>query len=115
MWDLTIQTAHDFYVVTTGAGILVHNCEGETSSYTDATQGNSIRNISTNVSADEFGQNLVDSGWSSSPASNGNATVYTRSDGARYSVYRGTSTGEMSAEFTPAGSTQSTLKIRFGG
>jgi hypothetical protein len=26
MWDLTVQTAHDFYVVTTGANILVHNC-----------------------------------------------------------------------------------------
>lgn len=26
MWDLTVQTSHDFYVVTTTSNILVHNC-----------------------------------------------------------------------------------------
>ena len=26
MWDLTVQTSHDFYIDTTAANILVHNC-----------------------------------------------------------------------------------------
>jgi hypothetical protein len=28
MWDLTVQTTHDFYIVTTIAKVLVHNCGG---------------------------------------------------------------------------------------
>jgi RHS repeat-associated protein len=28
MWDLTIQTAHDFYIVAAAASVLVHNCGG---------------------------------------------------------------------------------------
>jgi len=26
MWDLTVKTSHDFYVMTAGRGVLVHNC-----------------------------------------------------------------------------------------
>jgi hypothetical protein len=26
MWDLTVQTTHDFYVTTTAANVVVHNC-----------------------------------------------------------------------------------------
>ncbi|HEX4727915.1 MAG TPA: hypothetical protein VH298_08960, partial [Jatrophihabitans sp.] len=39
MWDLTVQTSHDFYVVTTVATVLVHNCPmlGEGGAQTEST------------------------------------------------------------------------------
>jgi hypothetical protein len=85
---------------------------GLSSSYQDTTFRGSVKNVSTNVTPQEFGQNLTDSGWKESTS--GDATIYSK-DGARYTVYpEADSTGGPTAEFIPEGAKRATLKIRLG-
>jgi hypothetical protein len=85
---------------------------GLSSKYEDVTTKGSIRNVSTDVTPSEFGDNLKSSGWKETTSQDGRATNYTK-DGAKYSVYS-SSTGRPTAEFFPQGSPDFTLKIRLG-
>jgi hypothetical protein len=98
-----------------GTGSSGEYIPGLSSDYKDATYKGSIENVETNVTPQEFGDNLKDAGWNEAPSKDGKATIYTK-DGSKYSVYpTSTSTGGPTAEFTPAGSTTGyTLKIRLG-
>jgi RHS repeat-associated protein len=90
------------------------NIPGLSSNYEDITSKSSIRNVSTNVTPQQFGDNLKETGWQESTSQSGRATIYTK-DGAKYSVYPVSgSTGGPTAEFTPPGSPDATLKIRLG-
>ena len=86
---------------------------GLSSAYKDITTGNSIRNVATDVTPQQFGDNLTAEGWKVTTSTSGRgATIYTK-DGATYSVYgQSTSTGGPTAQFIPRGATSPTLKIR---
>jgi YD repeat-containing protein len=86
--------------------------DNSSSEYTDTTIGRSTRNVSTNLTPEEFGANLVKQGWAEEQR--GPVTLYTK-NGAKYSVYPVSgSTRGPSAQYTPAGASRSTLKIRLG-
>lgn len=93
-----------------GAGL-----EGISRSYVDITKGrSSIRNIGTDARHTEFSETLTAGGWSSRTVGNGKATLFEK-DGARYSLReQAGSYGGWTAEYTPAGATSQTLKIRLG-
>ena len=81
-----------------------------TSAYIPATIGGSVRNVSTNVTAEEFGRNLEASGFVKSMSRDGKVVNYTAGN-KTYSVYsRTTSTGGPSAQLRVNGET--ILKIR---
>ena len=89
MWDLTVDVNTDFFVDVAGTSVLVHNCGSEiaglnASKYKDITKGGSVRNIETDVTAQQFRTNLLESGWVRSQA--GNAELFTK-NGARYALY----------------------------
>lgn len=87
---------------------------GLSSDYKDTTIGKSIRNVETNVTPKEFGENLKDAGWKETTVDDGRVTNYTK-DGAKYSVYsEAKSTGGPTASFFPEEGAKATLKIRLG-
>ncbi|MGA2346640.1 MAG: RHS repeat-associated core domain-containing protein [Candidatus Sulfotelmatobacter sp.] len=96
-----------------GTGYVPNEIPGLSSDYNDVTAGRSMMNVSTNVTPEEFGENLKDSGWKESTNTKG--TIQYTKDGAKYSVYpKSSSTSGPTAEYTPAGATRATLKIRLG-
>ncbi len=89
--------------------------DGASRTYIDITRSKSaIRNIGTDATHTEFADNLTAQGWSSRVVGDGKATLFEK-DGARYSLredadsYHG-----WTADYTPAGARQTTLKIRLG-
>jgi hypothetical protein len=83
---------------------------GTYSTYIPATLGKSVRNVSTNVTSQEFGRNLEASGFAKSISRDGKAVIYTLGN-KTYAVYpRATSTGGPSAQLRVNGET--VLKIR---
>lgn len=99
----------------TAAAETADEIPGLSSAYKDITTGNSIRNVATDVTPQQFGDNLTAEGWKVTTSTSGRgATIYTK-DGATYSVYgQSTSTGGPTAQFIPRGATSPTLKIRLG-
>ncbi|MBI2795524.1 MAG: RHS repeat-associated core domain-containing protein, partial [Gemmatimonadetes bacterium] len=72
----------------------------------------SVPNVKTNLTAEEFGQNLSSTGWSRSVSKDGKAILYEK-DGARYSVRMNSNQGSPTGEYTPAGKTgRASVKIR---
>jgi hypothetical protein len=61
---------------------------GLLSNYEDITSGDSIRNVATNVTPEEFGENLKQAGWKETTSAKGNATIFTNDEGAKFSLYR---------------------------
>jgi hypothetical protein len=98
-----------------GAAETADEIPGLSSAYKDVTTGNSIRNVATDVTPEQFGNNLTAEGWKVTTSTSGRgATIYTK-DGATYSVYgQSASTGGPTAQFIPRGATSPTLKIRLG-
>jgi hypothetical protein len=86
----------------------------ESSTYIDVTLGGSIRNIATSVTETEFADTLDANGWTSSISKDGAVQIFEK-DGAKYVLreYAGSYSG-WSADFTPSGSSDVTLKLRLG-
>jgi YD repeat-containing protein len=82
-----------------------------TSKYENITEGNSITNIETDVTKAEFEANLRNDGWTQTLSKDGKADIFTK-DGVRYSVRDESNSGRPTADFTPAGASRPTLKIR---
>jgi YD repeat-containing protein len=82
-----------------------------TSKYEDITEGNSVTNIETDVTKAEFEANLRNNGWTQTLSKDGKADIFTK-DGVRYTVRDESNAGKPTADFTPAGATRPTLKIR---
>ncbi|MFL9907579.1 hypothetical protein [Paraburkholderia sp. RL17-337-BIB-A] len=82
-----------------------------TSKYENITEGNSITNIETDVTKAEFEANLRNDGWTQTLSKDGKADIFTK-DGVRYSVRDESNAGRPTADFTPAGASRPTLKIR---
>jgi RHS repeat-associated protein len=88
---------------------------GLSSDYIDVTdEGSAERNVLTNVTVQEFGENLDSNGWNATSINEGKVVQYVK-DGAKYDVYVAKSTGEPAAQFTPSGASAVTLKVRLGG
>ncbi len=83
---------------------------GKFSEYIDTTIGNSIRNVTTNVSPGEFGQNLLAGGYKAEPK--GAGTLYVGPEGQKYMVNPSSKSGPPTAYYTPPGVQDQTLKIR---
>jgi hypothetical protein len=87
--------------------------DGATSLYLTRTIGKSTRNVGINLTPEEFGETLEEGGWAKEQRDG--AITYTK-DGAKYSVYLvSDSTKGPSANFTPAGASKYTLKLRLEG
>lgn len=86
----------------------------ESRTYVDLTRGGSIRNVGTNATHTEFAETLTQSGWASRVSSDGAVRIFEQ-HGARYVLRQqaGSYSG-WSADFTPAGSAGTTLKLRLG-
>ena len=87
---------------------------GDSRTYIDLTKGGSIRNVGTNATNTEFAGNLTAGGWISRTSKDGAVQIFQR-DGAKYVLReRAGSYGGWTADFTPAGAQDVTLKIRLG-
>lgn len=82
-----------------------------TSKYENKTEGNSITNVETDVTKAEFEANLRNDGWTQTVSKDGKADIFTK-DGERYTVRDESNAGSPTADFTPAGASRATLKIR---
>jgi len=103
-------------VIAGNTPVLVHNTGPcDVSKYDDITTGGSKQNRLTNVTHTEFGDNLVANGFSRTASADGKVLIY-RKDGVKYTVReKADSYTGWTAEYFPAGSKGSTLKIRLGG
>ncbi|MFV0459445.1 MAG: polymorphic toxin-type HINT domain-containing protein, partial [Actinomycetales bacterium] len=122
-YNLSVDGIHTYHVGN--AQVLVHNtCSlpnaadaagvGESRTYIDLTKGGSIRNVGTDAMHTEFADTLRNSGWTSRVSKDGAVQIFER-DGARYVLReKAGSYSGWSADFTPAGSSDVTLKIRLG-
>ena len=91
--------------------VLVHN---DSCSVVDLTRGGSVRNIGTNTTYQEFADTLTSDGWTSRTSADGKVQIFEK-DGARYVLReKADSYGGWTADFTPAGGSNVTLKIRLG-
>ena len=87
---------------------------GDSRTYIDLTKGGSIRNVGTNATHTEFADNLAAGGWISRTSKDGAVQIFQR-DGAKYVLReRAGSYGGWTADFTPAGAADVTLKVRLG-
>ncbi len=86
----------------------------ESRTYVDLTRGGPIRDMGTNATNSEFAETMTQNGWASRVSSDG-AVQISRQNGARYVLRQqaGSYSG-WSADFTPAGSASTTLKLRLG-
>lgn len=84
------------------------------SEYEDITVGDSVRNIETDVGKAEFEANLRNDGWEQTMSKDGKMDIFTK-DGNRYGVRDQSNQGQPTADYTPAGSKEATVKIRLGG
>jgi hypothetical protein len=83
------------------------------SRYENITRGGSVTNRLTDVSSEDFVQNLVHGGWMRSVSRDGRATILQRQE-SRY-VLRRSGEGVPTADFYRPGSTRPDLKIRLEG
>lgn len=103
------------FPVDTVAADTADEVPGLSSDYKDITTGKSIRNVQTDVTPEQFGNNLTAEGWKETTSTSGRGATIYMNDGAKYVVYpESDSTGGPTAEFTPRGASGSTLKIRLG-
>jgi len=80
--------------------------------YIDTTRGGSVRNITTNVTPDEFGKTLESNGFTKSVSADGKATNYSKGN-TKYSVYpNATSTGGPSAQVIKDGKTIAKIRLK---
>ncbi len=114
---ITINSS-GYSIVTNGtpkSATIENEWVGKSSKYEDITAKDSrYRNIQTDVTKTEFGKDLEAEGWTKSVSKDGKSTIYTK-DGAKYAVRDYSNQGSITADFTPAGSSNPTLKIRLGG
>jgi RHS repeat-associated protein len=115
-----MDDANDWRRVVTGSsnatryGDDVAEGIGDARTYIDLTRGGSIRNVGTNTTHIEFAENLNSGGWISRTSQDGAVQIFQR-DGARYVLReRAGSYGGWTADFTPSGAQDVTLKIRLG-
>ncbi|WP_074788426.1 RHS repeat-associated core domain-containing protein [Austwickia chelonae] len=86
----------------------------ESRTYIDLTKGGSIRNVGTNATHTEFADTLTAGRRISRTSRDGAVQIFQR-DGAKYVLReRAGSYGGWTADFTPAGAQDVTLKIRLG-
>lgn len=112
MWDLTIPRDHDFYIDTNAASVLVHN--NNCATYIDLTRGGSVQNVGTDTTHGEFAKTLTENGWVSQMSKDGTVQIFQK-DGAKYVLRaQAGSYAGWTADYTPAGSPDITLKIRLG-
>jgi RHS repeat-associated protein len=83
------------------------------SGYNDTSRGKKFRNIETNVRGADFERTLEENGYVKSYSGDGKVRFYEK-DGAVYGVRDSSKTdpGHPTAEFTPAGAGEKTVKIR---
>jgi len=88
---------------------------GTSSKYEDITSsGSRYTNKSTNVTKSEFGENLLNNGWTKSISKDGKTTIFQK-DGAKYVLRDGAkSTGGPTADYYRPGSKSISIKIRLG-
>ena len=85
---------------------------GDASEYVDITRGGSVANRRTDMTQPQFEQNLLDEGFEKTVSADGKANNFAK-NGAKYSVRgQSKSTGGPTADYTPAGESKVTLKIR---
>ena len=93
----------------------VNKTDKTSSKYENITKGRSVQNRGTDVSREEFEQNLRDAGWNESKSADGKTTIFEK-DGARYAVRdNAKSTGGSAADYYKPGSSSIDVKIRLGG
>jgi hypothetical protein len=104
---------------SSGASVAANTARAETvvaesRTYVDLTRGGSIRNVGTNATHAEFAETLTQNGWAPRVSSDGAVQIFEQ-NGARYVLRQqaGSYSG-WSADFTPAGSASTTLKLRLG-
>lgn len=90
--------------------------EGLSSSYVPKINpGAGVPNIATDATADEAAATLEENGFTATTSSDGQATIYTDASGNEYVIRPSNSSPSGKAmDFTPAGSSTSTLKIILG-
>jgi RHS repeat-associated protein len=91
---------------------------GSASAYTNTTDpGAQVTNITTDVTGDEAGSNLVDNGYTATSTADGRGTIYTNADGNRYIVRPSNSApGGQAIDFFPSsGEPPVPIKINLGG
>jgi RHS repeat-associated protein len=82
------------------------------SGYKNVTRSGSITNIETDLTPDEFGKNLEESGYTKSTSQDGNVTNYSKGT-RRYSVYsKSSSTGGPSAQVFENGQTIAKIRLQ---
>ncbi len=87
---------------------------GESRTYIDLTKGGSVRNVGTNTTRMEFAESLSNDGWPSRASKDGLVQIFER-DGSKYILReKADSYSGWTADFNPAGSPNTTLKLRLG-
>gem|GEM_PF-1600693 len=82
------------------------------SEYKDVTEPRSIENRETDVTKEEFEKNLTESGYEKSVSKDGKSDIFTK-DGDKYAVRDDAKSHQgPTAEYTRAGETRASLKIR---
>ena len=114
-WTYAITTGVVAIAGSKGAGVLKGGAGAiKSRTYIDITRGGSIRNVGTNASYTEFAETLTSNGWASRTSGDGMAQIF-ESGGATYSLHaRARSYSGWTADYTPAGASDVTLKIRLG-
>lgn len=108
------SSSEERFGVATKAGDEVVEGIAQSRTYVELTAGGSIRNVGTNATHTEFTDNLTAGGWISRTSKDGAVQIFQR-DGAKYVLReRAGSYGGWTADFTPAGAGDVTLKIRLG-
>jgi RHS repeat-associated protein len=100
------STLANIYIATENASA------GPSVGWKDITKGDSLPNVRIDMTASEFKQNLLDSGYTASQSSDGTATIL--NNGANRYVIRPSNTGPTTADFYPSGSARAQTKIRLG-
>lgn len=101
-------------VATLGAAGAAGDAAGEARTYIDLTRGGSIRNVGTDATHSELTNMLTGNGWTSRVSKDGAVQIFEK-NGAKYVLRNNAgSYSGWTADFTPAGSTDVTLKLRLG-
>lgn len=79
--------------------------------YKNVTKGKSIHNRELNITKREFELNLRVSGWKESTSKDGKVNIYTK-NGAKYITRNFSKSGPPTAEYTPKGKKDPTVKYR---
>ncbi len=108
VYNMTVDEFHTYFV--SDLGIWVHNTS---CSYKDITVGKSVKNVSTNVTREDFEKTLIEDGWVKTGSKDGEISIFSK-DGAKYTVRDTSNQGQPTAEFWGKGATEVTTKIRLG-